>query len=142
MFPLSRSMHLCILTLVLSYIQDNEEKQFIYRHSRTVFELLDEDRSHSISAEEFSAFGFLFNFHGAAVNQIFNDFDISGDEVVWFPSISPIKMRHDRLFKERCKTVTIIISWNYSHLKLLSFYRYIAFVFVAIDLRGLATGSE
>ncbi|XP_071792852.1 EF-hand calcium-binding domain-containing protein 9-like [Asterias amurensis] len=69
-----------LLVCILISLKDKEEKQFIYRHSRTVFELLDEDRSHSISAEEFSAFGFLFNFHGAAVNQIFKDFDISGDE--------------------------------------------------------------
>lgn len=46
-----------------------------------MFELLDEDSSQSISAEEFSAFGFLFNFHGDAVKQIFTDFDISGDQV-------------------------------------------------------------
>ncbi|XP_038065472.1 EF-hand calcium-binding domain-containing protein 9-like [Patiria miniata] len=69
-----------LLACILISLKDKEEKQFIYRHSRTVFELLDEDRSHSISAEEFSAFGFLFNFQGAAVSQIFKDFDISGDE--------------------------------------------------------------
>ncbi|KAJ8025936.1 EF-hand calcium-binding domain-containing protein 9 [Holothuria leucospilota] len=69
-----------LLACILISLKDKEEKQFIYRHSRTVFELLDEDGSQSISAGEFSAFGFLFNFHGDAVNQIFKDFDISGDQ--------------------------------------------------------------
>lgn len=69
-----------LLTCILISLKDKDEKQFIYRHSRTVFELLDEDGSQSISAQEFSAFGFLFNFYGDAVKQIFNDFDISGDQ--------------------------------------------------------------
>ncbi|XP_072177442.1 EF-hand calcium-binding domain-containing protein 9-like [Diadema setosum] len=69
-----------LLVCILISLKDKDEKQFIYRHSRTVFELLDEDGSQSISAQEFSAFGFLFNFYGDAVKQIFNDFDISGDQ--------------------------------------------------------------
>ncbi|XP_072027578.1 EF-hand calcium-binding domain-containing protein 9-like [Amphiura filiformis] len=71
-----------LLCCILISLNDKEEKQFIYRHSRTVFEILDEDGSQSISAEEFSAFGFLFNFHGDAVKQIFDDFDISGDQAL------------------------------------------------------------
>ncbi|XP_070541074.1 EF-hand calcium-binding domain-containing protein 9-like [Ptychodera flava] len=69
-----------LLICILIAIQDKEEKQFIYRHSRTVFELLDEDGSQTVSAEEFGSFGFLFNFYGAAVNEIFSDFDVSGDQ--------------------------------------------------------------
>lgn len=61
-------------------VQDKEEKQFIFRHSRTVFDLMDEDGSNSISAEEFEEFGFLFNFQGRAVRQIFKEFDVSGDQ--------------------------------------------------------------
>jgi Ca2+-binding EF-hand superfamily protein len=61
--------------------QDKQEKEFIFRHSRTVFELLDEDGSNDISAEEFESFGFLFNFQGSAVRQIFREFDVSGDQV-------------------------------------------------------------
>ena len=62
-------------------VQDKQEKEFIFRHSRTVFELLDEDGSNDISAEEFESFGFLFNFQGRAVRQIFREFDVSGDQV-------------------------------------------------------------
>lgn len=51
------------------------------RHSQTVFELLDEDGSSSISANEFEGFSFLFNFEGRAVKQIFNEFDVSGKQV-------------------------------------------------------------
>ena len=64
--------------------QDKQEKEFIFRHSRTVFELLDEDGSNDISAEEFESFGFLFNFQGSAVRQIFREFDVSGDQVSKF----------------------------------------------------------
>ncbi|XP_071946780.1 EF-hand calcium-binding domain-containing protein 9-like [Antedon mediterranea] len=71
-----------LLVCILISIQDKEEKQFIYRHSRTVFELLDEDGSQSISAEEFGTFGFLFNFYGDAVNEIFKHFDVSGDQAL------------------------------------------------------------
>jgi hypothetical protein len=46
-----------------------------------VFELLDEDGSSNISANEFEGFSFLFNFEGRAVSQIFNEFDVSGKQV-------------------------------------------------------------
>ena len=70
-----------------TYTQDKQEKEFIFRHSRTVFELLDEDGSNDISAEEFESFGFLFNFQGRAVRQIFREFDVSGDQVSKITSI-------------------------------------------------------
>lgn len=37
--------------------------------------------SGSISAEEFKAFGFLFNYRSKAAKKLFNEFDISGDQV-------------------------------------------------------------
>lgn len=69
------------MSCTLYWQQDKQEKQFIYRHSRSVFELLDADGSNNISAEEFESFGFLFNFDGGAARQIFKEFDISGDQV-------------------------------------------------------------
>lgn len=66
---------------LLPSVQDKQEKQFIFRHSRSVFELLDADGSNNISAEEFESFGFLFNFERRAVWQIFREFDVSGDQV-------------------------------------------------------------
>ncbi len=71
-----------------AFLQDEQEKQFISCHSRTVFELLDQDGSASISVDEFENFGFLFNFDMGAVRQIFREFDVSGDQVKIDPSIS------------------------------------------------------
>ena len=70
-------MYICLAHV---HLQDKQEKQFIYRHSRTVFDLMDEDGSNSVSALEFETFGFLFNFQGKAVRQIFKEFDVSGDQ--------------------------------------------------------------
>ena len=46
-----------------------------------MFDLLDADGSNTISATEFENFGFLFNLQGAAVSKIFDEFDVSGDQV-------------------------------------------------------------
>lgn len=70
-----------LLICILIAVQDNVEKNFIYRHSRTVFDLLDEDNSGNISAYEFETFGFLFNLQGEAIQTIFREFDVSGDQV-------------------------------------------------------------
>ncbi|XP_074610299.1 EF-hand calcium-binding domain-containing protein 9-like [Acropora palmata] len=69
-----------LLICILIAVQDKVEKNFIYRHSRTVFDLLDEDNSGNISAYEFETFGFLFNLQGEAIRTIFREFDVSGDQ--------------------------------------------------------------
>ena len=61
--------------------QTGEGVHNLFHHFCTVFELLDEDSSNDISAEEFESFGFLFNFQGSAVRKIFREFDVSGDQV-------------------------------------------------------------
>ena len=60
--------------------QDHEEKKFLYHHSRTCFELLDQDGSASVSPREFLQFGFLFGFKAGTVRSIFKEFDFSGDK--------------------------------------------------------------
>lgn len=70
-----------LLICILIAVQDKAEKNFIYRHSRAVFDLLDEDNSGNISAYEFETFGFLFNLQGEAIQTIFGEFDVSGDQV-------------------------------------------------------------
>lgn len=62
-------------------VQDKVEKDFILRHAQTVFELLDEDGSTNISADEFEGFSFLFNFEAGLVRQVFDEFDVSGNQV-------------------------------------------------------------
>uniref|UniRef100_A0AAY5L0Q8 EF-hand domain-containing protein n=2 Tax=Esox lucius TaxID=8010 RepID=A0AAY5L0Q8_ESOLU len=69
-----------MLVCILLCSEYNVEKNFISRHSRPVFELLDMDGGRSISPAEFQASGFLFNLKGHALSKIFYEFDVSGDE--------------------------------------------------------------
>lgn len=64
-----------------NYNQDQQEKQFLFRHSKMCFDLLDTDYSRSISTREFETFGFLFNFTKSSIITIFKEFDVSGDKV-------------------------------------------------------------
>ncbi len=54
----------------------------MHAHSKTVFDLLDEDGSGTITVEEFQRLGFLFNLHNREIRLIFKDFDISGDDAL------------------------------------------------------------
>eukprot|EP00736_Rhodelphis_marinus_P011467 Rmarinus@m.5563 len=65
-----------LLVCMLIAIKDNEEKQFLYKHSRTCFELLDIDGSGAITIVEFQRFGFVFNISNRASQQIFREFDV------------------------------------------------------------------
>ncbi|XP_013918712.1 PREDICTED: EF-hand calcium-binding domain-containing protein 9 isoform X2 [Thamnophis sirtalis] len=69
-------MLMCIIMAHESHL----EKQFMYRHSHAVFELLDIDGGHTVAPAEFQATRFLFNVKKTDLSQIFKDFDISGDE--------------------------------------------------------------
>lgn len=66
---------------VYHFSQDKVEKQFMFRHLKFVFEMMDEDGGGTISAEEFGHYGFLFNLKDHSVRDIFFEFDVSGDEV-------------------------------------------------------------
>ncbi|CAG7837865.1 unnamed protein product [Allacma fusca] len=59
---------------------DQYEKEFVYRHSSSIFRLIDADNSGQISSHEFANMGMLFNFDKRSVMSIFNEFDISGDK--------------------------------------------------------------
>ena len=54
----------------------------MHAHSKTVFELLDEDSSGSISVEEFQRLGYLFNLDNRDIRLIFHEFDVSGDDAL------------------------------------------------------------
>eukprot|EP00455_Lapot_gusevi_P034736 TRINITY_DN3840_c0_g1_i6.p1 TRINITY_DN3840_c0_g1~~TRINITY_DN3840_c0_g1_i6.p1 ORF type:complete len:189 (+),score=29.72 TRINITY_DN3840_c0_g1_i6:193-759(+) len=69
-----------LLCCMLIAIKDRVEKQFLWRHSRTCFELLDEDGSQAISIEEFDTFGYLFNISKRASKKIFKEFDVDHSE--------------------------------------------------------------
>ena len=69
-----------LLVCILIAVKDKMIKAFIYRHSRTVFDLLDEDNSGTISANEFESYGFLFNMDKNCIQDIFEEFDVSGNQ--------------------------------------------------------------
>lgn len=54
----------------------------MHAHSKTVFEMLDEDSSGTISVDEFECLGFLLNLDNRDIRRIFQDFDISGDDAL------------------------------------------------------------
>ena len=54
----------------------------MHAHSKTVFELLDDDSSGSITVEEFQRLGYLFNLDNREIRIIFKDFDVSGDDAL------------------------------------------------------------
>ena len=54
----------------------------MHAHSKTVFEMLDEDSSGTISVDEFERLGFLLNLDNRDIRLIFQDFDISGDDAL------------------------------------------------------------
>ncbi|XP_062404525.1 EF-hand calcium-binding domain-containing protein 9-like [Sardina pilchardus] len=69
-----------MLVCILLSSQHRVEKNFIFRHSRPVFELLDMDGGRTISPAEFHSSAFLFNLKRHALSKIFYDFDVTGDE--------------------------------------------------------------
>ncbi|XP_038596493.1 EF-hand calcium-binding domain-containing protein 9 [Tachyglossus aculeatus] len=69
-----------MLACILLSHENHLEKQFIYRHSRPVFELLDMNGELKIGSAQFHAFRFLFNIKKQELKEIFHDFDITGDE--------------------------------------------------------------
>ncbi|ODM97307.1 EF-hand calcium-binding domain-containing protein 9 [Orchesella cincta] len=73
-----------LIFCILIANKDSYEKEFIYRHSGTIFQLIDSDASGQISSAEFSHMGVLFNFDHSAIKRIFNEFDISGDKSLDF----------------------------------------------------------
>nr|XP_015204778.1 PREDICTED: EF-hand calcium-binding domain-containing protein 9 isoform X2 [Lepisosteus oculatus]XP_015204779.1 PREDICTED: EF-hand calcium-binding domain-containing protein 9 isoform X2 [Lepisosteus oculatus] len=97
-----------LLVCILLSNENHVEKQFISRHSRPVFELIDMDGGRTISPGEFQASGFLFNLRGHALNRIFYDFDVSGDENLNYKefkmfAMACIDMQEETREKERRK---------------------------------------
>ncbi|XP_049631617.1 EF-hand calcium-binding domain-containing protein 9 [Suncus etruscus] len=68
-----------ILVCILLAQHNNLEEQFIFRHSRPVFDLLDLDGELRIGASIFQAYNFLFNIEKQEFGEIYHDFDITGD---------------------------------------------------------------
>ncbi|XP_069754903.1 EF-hand calcium-binding domain-containing protein 9-like isoform X2 [Narcine bancroftii] len=69
-----------MLICIMIANKDKMEQQFLYRHSRSIFDLFDLDGGHTISPSEFYAAGFLFNIKGRAFLQMFQDYSGNGGE--------------------------------------------------------------
>ncbi|KAL6031590.1 hypothetical protein STEG23_036854 [Scotinomys teguina] len=72
-----------LVCIVLSH-QNHLEDQFMYRHSRPVFDLLDLDGEMKIGASNFEMYRFLFNIKKQELRELFHDFDITGDRMEFF----------------------------------------------------------
>ncbi|KAF0883474.1 EFCB9 protein, partial [Crocuta crocuta] len=68
-----------MLVCILLAQQNHLEEQFIFRHSRPVFELLDLDGQLRIGPENFHMYNFLFNISKQELKELYHDFDITGD---------------------------------------------------------------
>uniref|UniRef100_A0A2K5EAE0 EF-hand calcium binding domain 9 n=2 Tax=Aotus nancymaae TaxID=37293 RepID=A0A2K5EAE0_AOTNA len=68
-----------VLVCILLAHQNHLEEQFMYRHSRTVFDLLDLKGDLRIGPKNFEMYRFLFNIQKQELKDLFRDFDITGD---------------------------------------------------------------
>ena len=71
----------CFLSYPSVSKQNHLEEQFIFRHSRPVFELLDLDGELKIGAENFHMYNFLFHIKKQEFQDFYRDLDITGDRV-------------------------------------------------------------
>ncbi|XP_055460656.1 EF-hand calcium-binding domain-containing protein 9 [Psammomys obesus] len=71
-------MLVCILLSHQNRLQD----QFMYRHSRAVFDLLDLNGELKLDASHFQMYRFLFNIKKQELRDLFHDFDITGDQML------------------------------------------------------------
>ncbi|XP_061044452.1 EF-hand calcium-binding domain-containing protein 9 [Eubalaena glacialis] len=68
-----------MLVCILLAQENHLEEQFIFRHSRPVFELLDLDGELKIGPSNFHMYNFLFNIRKQQLRDLYHDFDITGD---------------------------------------------------------------
>lgn len=65
-----------VLMCILIAIKDGCEKEFLFKHSETCFNLIDIDGNGSITQSEFLKFGFIFNISEKACHNAFREFDV------------------------------------------------------------------
>ena len=69
-----------VLMCILIAIKDHREKEFLFKHSHTCFNLIDIDGSGSITLAEFQKFGFIFNISTKACQAAFREFDVDNSK--------------------------------------------------------------
>ncbi|XP_022450823.1 EF-hand calcium-binding domain-containing protein 9 isoform X1 [Delphinapterus leucas] len=68
-----------MLVCILLAQENHLEEQFIFRHSRPIFELLDLDGELKIGPSNFHMYNFLFKIKKQQLRDLYHDFDITGD---------------------------------------------------------------
>ncbi|XP_060000186.1 EF-hand calcium-binding domain-containing protein 9 [Lagenorhynchus albirostris] len=68
-----------MLVCILLAQENHLGEQFIFRHSRPVFELLDLDGELKIGPSNFHMYNFLFKIKKQQLRDLYHDFDITGD---------------------------------------------------------------
>ncbi|XP_037357036.1 EF-hand calcium-binding domain-containing protein 9 [Talpa occidentalis] len=68
-----------MLVCILLAQENHLEEQFIFRHCRPVFELLDVDGERRVGVNTFNTYGFLFNINKQELRELYHDFDVTGD---------------------------------------------------------------
>ncbi|XP_055277674.1 EF-hand calcium-binding domain-containing protein 9 [Moschus berezovskii] len=71
-----------MLVCILLAQENHLEEQFIFRHSRPVFELLDLDGELKIGPDNLHMYNFLFNIKKQQLRDIYYNFDITGDRLL------------------------------------------------------------
>uniref|UniRef100_A0A8C2RWH2 EF-hand calcium binding domain 9 n=1 Tax=Capra hircus TaxID=9925 RepID=A0A8C2RWH2_CAPHI len=71
-----------MLVCILLAQENHLEEQFIFRHSRPVFELLDLDGELKIGPDNLHMYNFLFNIKKQQLRDLYYNFDITGDRLL------------------------------------------------------------
>ncbi|XP_027376056.1 EF-hand calcium-binding domain-containing protein 9 [Bos indicus x Bos taurus] len=71
-----------MLVCILLAQENHLEEQFIFRHSRPVFELLDLDGELKIGPDHLHMYNFLFNIKKQQLRDLYYNFDITGDRLL------------------------------------------------------------
>ncbi|XP_039316663.1 EF-hand calcium-binding domain-containing protein 9 [Saimiri boliviensis] len=94
-----------VLVCILLAHHNHLEEQFMFRHSRTVFDLLDLNGDQIISPKNFGMYRFLFNIQKQELKDLFCDFDITGDHRLNYQEFKLYTIvRIDKLQKRPKKT--------------------------------------
>ncbi|KAI0988819.1 hypothetical protein GJ496_007004 [Pomphorhynchus laevis] len=68
--------------------RDGKEMEFIIDHILTIFQIIDEDCSTTVSAKELGELSFLFNLHQFELKAIFTRYDVTGDNELDYEEFS------------------------------------------------------
>ncbi|CAI9156191.1 unnamed protein product [Rangifer tarandus platyrhynchus] len=71
-----------MLVCILLAQENHLEEQFLFRHSRPVFELLDLDGELKIGPDNLHMYNFLFNIKKEQLRDLYYNFDITGDRLL------------------------------------------------------------